>query len=189
MTGSIRAGSLAAAVLLLSACATGMTSPRSLFAAGSARLEPGLWAALGDGCAAPQDDAIQRWPGCATPIWVEPGRLTVVGVRPMRSSYVIATGTPLILERHAEGSGFGAPMDESGPVPPQPDKWDFWVLEMDGAPPFRRGLVWNVRCPPRPEQRLDDTCDADDAAAVRGAARAGQGRNERRRVVWIASLR
>lgn len=181
---------LLAAPLLLAGCAAGMVSERPLFEAdGADRLEPGLWAALDEECAIPASADLTRWPLCAIPIWIGETEMTAITLQPFRSGYLIAGGEPRIAQRHAEGSGYGP---DSGSGRPETDRYDFWVIEAEGASPFRRIMLWNVGCPEGASgasgQAVDGTCAAESAAAVHEAAAAGQGRDKMRRVVWIAPL-
>lgn len=181
-----------AALALLSGCASGMVAQRPLFEAGTDRLEPGLWAALDEDCEAPASADLTRWPQCAVPVWIGETELTAVAIQPFRSGYLIAGGEPRIAQRHAEGSGFGP---DTGNGRPTDDRYDFWVIEAEGASPFRRIMLWNVGCPegasmPMGEEGMvrSGSCPAEDADAVREAAAAGLGRDKMRRVIWIAPL-
>ncbi len=184
---------LLVAPLLLAGCAAGMVSERPLFEAGGTdRLEPGLWAVLDEDCAAPASADLTRWEPCAVPVWIGENELTAVALQPFRSAYLIAGGTPRIVQRHAEGGGYGP---DSGNGRPETDRYDFWVIEAEGPSPFRRIGLWNVGCPEGREMPMSDSgeirsgsCLAESAAAVREAALAGQGRDKMRRVVWIAPL-
>ncbi len=180
------------ALALLSGCATGMVSERPLFDPGGDRLAPGLWAVLDEDCQAPASADLTRWPQCAVPVWIGETELTAVALQPFRSGYLIADGDPRIAQRHAEGSGYGP---DTGNGRPTEDRYDFWVIEAEGAPPFRRIMLWNVGCPEGREmpagedgQIRSGSCPAGNAQAVRAAAAAGLGRDKMRRVVWIAPL-
>jgi len=157
-------------VLALAACDPAV-SRRALVASGGDQPLPGLWALMEPDCAQPRDGAVQTWPACATPVWVQPGEATVLppatvpgeaAPAPIRTAFVLAAGEPRILQFEAEADGS------------QP-RFGYYALRTSGPAPYRSALMWIVTCEGgRGEASTgegDLECLVEDEAELRRLAR------------------
>ena len=169
---------LVGCTLALVACEV-VESERPLFAGGGPAPKGGLWALLADNCSTPETTAVQRWPSCATPFWVEGDQLTALSPSPQRSTFVVAAGSPAILQLRAA--------EEAGD--PEDAPYSYAAFRPHGASPFAAADVWLAACmksdTPVPGF-LPDTCTATSSEAVRSVAGAAAAHEPQAKAVWIA---
>ena len=171
----------------LAACDPMVESDKPLFSATGGQAKPGLWAVLADGCAAPTTAAVQRWPACAMPVWVEDGALTFIMMQPMRTQFLIAQGSPGVLQM--ENLKDAPP----GGSPPKPG-YSYLAVEPEGRPPYIRGRVWVAGCSREKPPSITDVeateseCRASTAAGVRAALTEAIKREKPQAAVWVAPI-
>ena len=169
---------IAATALAVSAC-DAIESETPLFTGSAAGPKPGLWALLDSACSVPSTAAVQTWAECASPFWVGEGRLTVLTPAPQRPAFLIAEGSPAIVQ--LSGLDYGRA--------PEPAPYSYMALRADGPAPFTSARVWGGGCSqgdmPR-ESFMDGTCRAKTPEAVRDALKAMVEQGPGARAVWIA---
>ena len=163
-------------------------SERPLFTSGAGRPKPGLWAVLAHGCETPTTPAVQRWPACAMPVWIEDGTLTFVMMQPMRTTFLVAAGSPAVLQM---ANPKEAP---PGGTPPKPG-YSYLAVEPQGRAPYTRGRVWLAGCPREDDtstpdlEHGDGSCVAATATAVRAVLAETIKREKPQTAVWVAPIR
>ena len=166
------------AALALTACEV-VESERPLFSGGGPAPEEGLWALLADNCSPPQTTAVHKWPSCATPFWVEGDQLTTLSPSPQRMTFVVAPGSPAILQ-------VAAP-DE--PRDPGDGAYSYAGFRPRGASPFKAADVWLGGCV-KGEMPADgflrDSCTATGPEAVRRALAGAAAHEPHASAVWVA---
>jgi len=158
------------ALLALSAAACDeVGSTRPLLTSGAWTPEPGVWALLEIGCAAPTTPAVESWPECASPVWTADGVATVLG--PVRSEFIVADGDPRILrltEDDADGRTFR-----------------YYAVRMQGPPPHRAATVWPISCSDEAGAPPEAACMVTNEAELRRRARAALSQEPVGRAVYI----
>ena len=166
------------AALALTACEV-VESERPLFSGGGPVPAEGLWALLPDDCSTPQTTAVHEWPSCATPFWVEGEQLTTLSPAPQRMTFVVAPGSPAILQVGASDA----------PREPGEEAYSYAGFRPRGASPFKAADVWLVACM-KGEMAADgflpDSCTATGPEAVRSALAGAAAEKPQAVAVWIA---
>ena len=201
--------------IALTACMPQVVSREPLFRQGEASMRPGLWALLANDCATPTNAQVFDWPSCATPARLRPGELTIFMPGPVRGEFVLAAGTPNIVQSRLSVEDVTEQRDSPG--------FAYYSFVPDGAvPPFTSGTVRILRCPEDDELPIEgmtlegegegqsdgevegevgtevhsevdanaarSRCEAATAEAVREAARRALVKRPDWRAVWIAEL-
>ena len=125
-------------LLTLSACEQAV-SERPLLTESGATPQTGLWALLEEDCPTPTGGAVQTWPECATPVWVQPGEATLIVHTPVRSKFIASAGEPRLLQV-AGANDRGEP------------RYSYYAFKAEDTEPHRSASVW-ASTATRPEQR------------------------------------
>ena len=144
-----------------------MAPRRIKISEGGSGPQMGLWAVLQPGCARPTSSAVHTWPECATPVWLQPGQATTIVQSPVRSEFVVGTGTPRLAQVTHE--------NEAGER-----RYRYFAFRTLDAAPHRSALVWVVFCDPErtPPQDAEAECLVDSEDELRRLARIAVSRGE-----------
>lgn len=195
--------------IAIGGCMPQVVSREPLFRQGEASLRPGLWALLAPDCARPAHAQVFDWPSCATPARLRPGELTILMPGPVRGEFLLADGTPHVVQSRL---GVEDATDQGDPL-----GFAYYSFVPDGSGPlFTSGTVRVLRCPEDDEIPIEgmtlegagsnadqaegefeveglahgerSRCEAATAEAVREAARRALVKRPEWQAVWIADL-
>jgi hypothetical protein len=181
----------------LAACEPTVTSQQPLVSAGPESVRPGLWAMLEDGCARPGAAAVQTWPACATPFWVGGGQVTYLLPSPIRTTYVLSGGRPMIVQQLGPAAKDLPASLRIVDVPdnaPEAPEYTYMAVQPEGPAPFAAGRVWNLPCPTEGDPAIPGLrdaregagCEAMSAQALRGLATRVTAAGKGQGIVWVA---
>ena len=151
----------------LTACDFALRSEQPLFRAGGQAPQPGLWAFMRGSCTPPSSGAIETWPECAAPVWLNGDVATFLFEGPVRADFVISDSAPGIVRlaprRAASMDDAAKGFDDDG--------YAYAVVEAEGPSPFGKARLWAIDCrhaeQPAADVTDEDACRAKTEQAVR----------------------